>query len=447
MANITLKFGGSSMCYDGFQTILTQINNNLNQYNTIFLIVSAIKNTTTNLYQIINYEKNTLNDIIKDHYDLLNKLKLDSHKIDDIFQSLKNDIDVFIQNSLIDITQQKIKIISYGEILSSTLLFIFLKNQNMNIKLINARNIIKSQKNSSQIDPNNLNLKGPFYCDANKLNFMLENNINIYLTQGFIVSTSDDKYGILSRSGSDTTASLIAAGIKSDKLEIWTDVNGMYTADPRIVKESKLIKNINYDVCQELSASGSYVLHPYCIKPCKEKNIPIHIKNTFCPNNNDHTIVSSYLSEISNNIYAISIKKNITVFKIESFDMWEGDGFVSDIFNVFTKNNVGVDIITTSQFSITTTTEENAKDKINHVFNTLSNIYDVQLITNCNIISITADNIMNNSYLHKIIPLVNNICDNLLYINHYSSNNLTLSLVVDHKIAIKLLNILHQELF
>ena len=476
--NITLKFGGSSMCHDGFNVILEQ----LQKYNNInvFLVVSAIKNTTNNLFKIVNYEKNTFDDIVKDHYLILNILNITSTMLDDTFAQLKSDIVIFTQDSNINMVQQKIKIISYGEILSSIMLFEFLKKKNIKVKLINARHVIKAQQNHTQIDPHNLNLNGAFYCDASKMKFMLEDQFNVYLTQGYIASTADEKYCILSRSGSDTSASLIASAMRSIRLEIWTDVNGVYTADPRIVPGAILIENIDYDVCQEISASGSYVLHPYCIRPCQEYNIPIYVKNTFFPNETKCTVCKSLSKNVKNlsqvapagdlpqvapardlpqvapkgdlsqtkkdNIYAISIKKNVCVFLIESLDMWEGDGFVSDIFSVFTNYSTSVDIITTSQFSITTTTTEQSEYKLKKVYEELSQKYNINTEQNCSIISIVADNIMNNENIHNVLPIINEISKDKIIINHYSSNNLTLSLVVKNDVSLELLKLLHKKL-
>lgn len=443
MDNITLKFGGSSMCYKGFFVILNQIHKYKD--TNLFIIVSATKNTTNNLFKIVNYEENTFYEINRQHIELANKLNINTELLNKTLDELYTDINNFTSNFNSDITQQKIKIISYGEILSSILLFEFLKNQNINIKLLNSRNFIKSKKNSTDIDNYNLNLNGAFYCDNKILTFMTESHIKVYLTQGYIASTQDNKYCILSRSGSDTTSALVASAMNSKQLEIWTDVNGVYSADPRYVEKSKLIKNIDYDLCQEISTTGSYVLHPFCIKPCQEKNIPIHIRNTFEPDAEDFTIIHYKKIQKNNNIYAISVKKNAFLFKIESLDMWEGEGFVSDIFNVFTNNNISVDIITTSQFSITTTTCEKSEIKINNTYKALTNKYDVELIKNCDVISIVADNVLNNNKLHNNLHFEGLKCkykDNIFML-HYSSNNLTLSIVVNYCVREILVKELH----
>lgn len=446
MENITVKFGGTSMCHSGFFTILDQIKKH-NDKN-IFVVVSATKNTTNNLFKIINYEEDTYETIYTQHIEIAKNLNIYSDLLMKTLDELKNDITSFVSDFNLDITQKKIKIISYGEILSSILLFEFLSAQNVKIKLLNSRNFVKSSLMSDSIDTNNLNLNGPFYCDKKIINSMVDPNINVYLMQGYIASTQDNKYCILSRSGSDTSAALVASSTQSIFLEIWTDVSGMFTADPRYVKDAKCIKSLDYDLAQEISTSGSYVLHPFCIKPCQINKIPIYIKNTFYPDSENFTIIQKKISEKKNNVYAISVKKNVTMFKIESLDMWEGDGFVSDIFNAFTQNNISVDIITTSQFSITTTTCEKSNEKINNAYQFLKKKYDVQLECNCDIISIIADDVMNNNEIHNTkFQNLKEKYHNYIRMMHYSSNNFTLSLVVNDDIKDIFSNELHECFF
>ena len=133
-----------------------------------------------------------------------------------------------------------------------------------------------------------------------------------------------------------------------------TDVDGIYSGDPRIISDVKLIKNISYDLSQELSAMGAKVLHPYSVKPCQEKNIPILIRNTF-NNNSEYTTICS-LSKLNdnqeyNNEYVITNHNNITVFEIKSLDMWNQYGFLYHIFGLFSKCHIDINIVITSQFS------------------------------------------------------------------------------------------------
>jgi len=435
---VVLKFGGSSLCLNGYNIISEQILNN-KIYKIIF-IVSAIQKTTDYLYNIIN-NKNKLEYfklIKKKHEEINDELLLNKSLFNTKIKELEDLIrlDNFTINN-------KIKILGFGEILSSIILQeIFIKN-NYKSKLLNSYNFIKSKSNDDKINKNTFELIGEFYCDSEELTKELDSNINIYVSQGFIASTKNNKPCLLTRSGSDTSASLIAASINAKKLEIWTDVDGIFTADPKYINNPILLNRISYKICQELAASGANVVHPYCVKPCEEKNIPIYIRNTFGENKNIYTTICDKIKTEENYIYGITIQNNITLFTIESLNMWENYGFVSSIFEVFSKYNLDVNIITTSQFSIKTTVRDKDEIKINKAVEELKEKYKININNNCSIISIISDNIFNNRKLHNAINIVNFIGNSNLYLTHYSSNNLNLSFVINSSISKQLLNNFH----
>ena len=273
---VVLKFGGSSLCLNGYNVILEQILNN-KIYKIIF-IVSAIQKTTDYLYNIIN-NKNKIEyfKLIKDkHEEIINKLILNNT----LFEKKIKELEELIKLDKFTI-DDKIKILGFGEILSSIILQeIFIKNDHKS-KLLNSYNFIKSKNNDDKINKNTFELIGEFYCDSDELKKDLESDINIYVSQGFISTTKNNKPCLLTRSGSDTSASLIAASINAKKLEIWTDVDGIFSADPKYINNPILLNRINYKICQELAASGANVVHPYCVKPCEEKifqySLEIHL--------------------------------------------------------------------------------------------------------------------------------------------------------------------------
>lgn len=441
---VVAKFGGSSLCKSGINTILKQAEAALTNGYRLIIVVSAIQKTTNNLMKIVNFQEDTIEKIKKDHIDFATSLGLGTKNLNYSLDILCNLITQFKEDPSIDITQQKIKIISMGEILSSVLMADLLESNGINTKLINARQFIKSVNPHTKIDSFNLTMKGKFYCDVKSINFLVDNKPKVYVTQGFVASTSDEQFCVLSRSGSDTSAAIIASGMKASRLEIWTDVNGMYTANPNVITDAKLIEKIGYDVCQELAAAGSKVLHPYCIKPCKEFHIPIHVKNTFKPDS-EFTIVNGFQEDKKNKVYAISVQDDITVFTVESQDMWENYGFVHDIFKVFKDSGVDVNIITTSQFSISTTTEETSAEKLETVKNKLEEKYRVTMNSECSIISIIANDIFNDTGLNKSLEFINEIGRNHLHIKHYSSNNLNMSFVVDTSVCTRLVRMFHRE--
>ena len=437
MSFIVLKFGGSSICEKGLLKIKEQLKINKKEYDKIIIVVSAIKNTTKNLFNISNLkdENKAIHQIYYDHLSLLSSFNLDVNFLIEKMNELKEDIKMLKINS--NNNQLKIKILSYGEILSSNLVFEYLKRE-VNIKMLNSYNFIKSDNYSYNIDSYNLNLTGKFYCDKNIIDYLDETEI--YITQGYISSTKDNKICVLSRSGSDTTASLIASTLEAKKLEIWTDVNGLYTFDPNIIKNSKLIDKISYELCQEASESGARVLHSNCINPCKEKNIPIFIKNTFSKNN-EYTEISN-CNKITK---LLSYEKNITLFKIFSSDMIDNYGIASEVFKKFSEYNIDINIISTTTSSICTTTNEISSIKIDNLYSELKKLFIVELIRDCTIISLIT-NFEIDKEISKVNNILNNYDKNFIKLSHLSSNNLNYSIVIDSNFENKIINILHSKI-
>ena len=447
MKYIVLKFGGSSMCNKGYTTMLQQIKEKEeNEYTTV-IVVSAIGKTTNQLYKITQYEgKDVFESIYDTHANLAKEMNVDFTELNECLTNLNKEIELFKRNPAVDLVKQRIQILSYGEILSSIFLHNLLESHGISNNLINARSFIKSESFHTEIDPYNLNIRGEFSCNTDILLNLMNYKETVYVTQGFIASTSDCYPCILSRSGSDTSASLIASGLQADRVEIWTDVNGLYTADPNIIPEALLIKEINYDIAQEISASGSKVIHPFCALPCQRTNVPIWIRNTFDPLNNNFSVINGFNVSDPNTLYSISSQKGITIFNIEAQDMWRNYGFVGDIFKIFSFHSVDVNIITTSHISVSTTTDEISEEKKKLVFNDLKKKYScVTMVNNCNMISIIGNDVQRNLELSKCSEIITSVGIEHLHIKHESSNKLNLSFVVDDIIATKLVRAFHRE--
>lgn len=459
---VVLKFGGSSQCKEGTQTMLNKIKQYLQENMKIIMVISAVGKTTNMLYDIVNGEYDKFNIVYDNHKKFCESINVNFDILSDIFENLRQDIND-LHKPFVDILQKKIKIISYGENISSMIIHNFLINQSIENNLINAHNYIKNKNTSENINNETFNLKGEFYCDDKLLNYLTNfKDVLVFVTQGFIASTSDGKYCILTRSGSNTSASLIASLINAKRLEIWTDVCGLYTYDPRKIKNAKVIPFIKYSICQEAAAMGSQVVHPYSIRPCEKKKIPIYIKNTFdidnvgsvincngplkiknCLNNLNPDSCNDF-NEETNKIYLIACQKNVTLFEIESIDMWDGYGFVGDIFKVFNDEQIDVSIITTSQFSIMTTTSEKSQSKIINTECILKKKFDVK-ISKCCVVSVIADDVIHNEIIKQSFSKIPEIFN--IRMMHYSSNNTTLSYVVEEDRCDDFVEILHDVYF
>lgn len=442
---VVMKFGGSSQCLQGTKVIFEKITEYTKQNKKVILVISAVGKTTNDLYSITNNNFDRYDNIYNVHKSYCESINVDFKLIEPFLEELKKDMNDYKYKHFLDTVQLKLKIISWGEILASNIVYQFLVSEGLYAEYLNAHKFIKNTNSSYNIDSDTLNLKGDFYCDKKNLIELLSSNFNVYVTQGFVGTTQDNKLCVLTRSGSNTSASLIANSVNAIKLEIFTDVSGLFTADPRIITSAKQIPIIRYDLCQEAAAMGSQIIHPFSIKPCKEKNIPIHIRNTFEPESTG-TIINGFTKTTESDIvHLISIQNNVTIFKVSSLDMSEGYGFVFDIFSVFNDEKIDVNIVTTSQFEISTTTNEKNKTKLNRTLQRLSEKYQVILIEKCSIVSIIADSVIHNKKMQDIHKLIysNGIKTNMI---HYSSNGLTLSYVIPNDYATSLANILHKKL-
>lgn len=422
---IVYKLGGTSQCVEGY-TNLYNIIKEQNVDTKIIVVLSAITRITNLLIKFTETKDvENIDEVISKSVELFDKIfddYLKEEELKDFFQnSLKNMKEVYdrlefeaktyIKSSDITDIYSKSKIIGYGEIISTNLFEISLKKQNLFPKLLNSYEYIKSKKEIYQCTT-----QTEFY--ALPINFNSHPETNIFILQGYIGSTPSLKPVLLGRGGSDTTGALVAKANGASKYEVWTDVNGIYTADPRIFPNACIVSKIDYGICQELSAMGAKVMHPLSIKPCADSLIPIFIRNTFTLD-----IGTCICANLEQDEIFYAIQKSQTLFKIKSLNMWNSSGFVSSIFRKFSEKGINIDIVTTSQFSITTTTTETNQYKLMEIRDELKEIYEVEMVVDCVILSIVKKNIK--SLVNKINFL--NIQTEMI---HLSDNDMTINLVL-----------------
>ena len=432
---VVLKFGGSSLTEQGIYEIEKQILKYTNNNKKIYLVLSAVENTTNLLFE--SYKNKILSaQIFNIHTNLCKRLKICSEEIENKLEYLFN-IDF-------DKTSES-EFVSYGEILSTTIVYEYLKDLNIKSKLLSSKNYIFTTRttknnlhNKSLKDDKFIIIEEYTYCDEKLVLDTID--VDVSILQGFVCVNDDNEVVLMSRGGSDTTASIIAPVVKAEILEIFSDVNGIHSGDPRFIDNTVRIKEIDYGICQEMSAMGAKILHPQCVIPCQKNNIPIIIRNTYDPQ--EYTLVHNDYNY--KNILAILNQSNVKLFHIESVNMWNDYGFVYDIFKIFNTYNIDVNIINTSQFIISTTTNETNNQKINNVINELKlRNYKVNIIHKCNIVSVIGYNITTNT---DTIINVNKIMKNYdILLTHYSSNNMCMSFVIKEDPK-QLLNNLHMEL-
>ena len=244
---------------------------------------------------------------------------------------------VFLLKELTELSQDHI--VSFGELLSTSIISAKLKSLNISHQWKDSRELIKTELQAGKnvvLDNNTTtNISEYFNTDAHKL----------YIMPGFIASDMAGRTTTLGRGGSDYTASIIAVGTQARRLEIWTDVCGMMTADPRVVPDARPIRNISYKEALELSHFGAKVVYPPTIQPVVKQGIPIYVKNTFAPDDFG-TLIERNPPEGHEKIRGISSSNKIALLSMEGSGMVGIPGYSSKLFDVLSKNNINIILIT-----------------------------------------------------------------------------------------------------
>ncbi|MBI2974282.1 MAG: aspartate kinase, partial [Deltaproteobacteria bacterium] len=259
---------------------------------------------------------------------------------------------------------------------------------------------------------------------------------------GFIGKDKNGKITTLGRGGSDYSAAIIGAAINADEIQIWTDVSGVYSADPRIVKNARKIEKISFAECSELAYFGAKVLHPKTILPAMNKNIPVKVLNTFEPENSG-TIILSEMKKSDEIVKALTCKKNITLININSTRMLFAYGFLARVFYVFDKYNISVDMISTSEVSMSLTIDKDMN--LDKAVEELNQIATTNIVRNKAIVCVVGVGLKNETGIAgKIFSLMGQHKINVEMISQGASE-INISFVVENDEAEKAVKLLHRE--
>ena len=261
------------------------------------------------------------------------------------------------------------------------------------------------------------------------------------ITQGFIGTNMEGEQTVLGRGGSDYSASLIGMAIDAEKIEIWTDVDGVRSADPRKVENTKYLEKISFEEAAEMAHFGAKVLHPLTIEPAVKKNIPLYVLNSTNPSGKGTAILRSEL--IEDGVKSVSFKENIRVINIFSMRMINTSGFLRRVFEIFSESKVSVDLISTSEANISVTVD--ASEKIDHVVEQLSEFAEVIVDDDKSQVSVIGKNIVKlNGMLKKTFAPLKK-CN--VYMISQGASFVNISFVVDREELTEVVQSLHHHLF
>jgi aspartokinase/homoserine dehydrogenase 1 len=344
-----LKFGGTSIAN---QSCINNVIDIVKNETNCVVVVSAISGVTNLLITCMSKAKDgdlkfklEIDDIFKKHIDIINQFnsKNDEHELVFFIKKEINKVEKLLKGiSLVKEVTPKIysKIIVTGEVLSSKLINEIFNKKKLNSRLIDGNDLI-------YINGSNHNHLINWKKTSEKINQLFKkNSYNVNIIPGFICKNENGDLSTLGRGGSDLTASIIANILNARSLEIWTDVSGVYTANPKIVSQARPIKKISYHEAMELSHFGAKVIYPPTIQPLIEKKIELRIKNTFSPEKKGTLISNSVNKNNGQIVKGITFIDKVSILCIEGSGMIGIPGYSKRFFEVISNNNINIIMIT-----------------------------------------------------------------------------------------------------
>ncbi len=430
------KFGGTSV---GSAERIKNVAKLVNDGERKIVVLSAMSGTTNSLVEIADYySKNNkdgatevINSLEAKYQGVINELFASEEYKKKGLTAIKKNFELLrsFNPEKFGVDETK-EILAQGELMSTQLFH--LHNLEIGVKtvLISALDYMRINKDG---EPN-------IEYITEKLLPLLKEDAVFYITQGFICLNERNKIDNLKRGGSDYSASLVGAGIKSEEVQIWTDIDGVHNNDPRFVKGTYPIPHLSFDEAAELAYFGAKILHPLSVLPAKQCNIPVILKNTLEPSAPGTTISNTTSGK---GIKAVAAKDGITAIKIKSGRMLLAYGFLRKVFEIFEKYKTPIDMITTSEVAVSVTIDDTGFLK--NIIGELKELGAVTVDDNQTIICVVGNMIgEERGCTSDILSAVSSIPVRMI---SFGGSQHNISILIDTKNKIEALNLLNDKLF
>jgi bifunctional diaminopimelate decarboxylase / aspartate kinase len=343
--------------------------------------------------------------------------------------------------------RMRARIMAMGELLATSLGAQFLNAQGIKTAWVDARQVLRAeQRHGATVQASLLSATCDFAPDS-RLQAQWRALDQVVITQGFIAADDAGDTVLLGRGGSDTSGSYFAAKLAAVRLEIWTDVPGMFSANPRAVPTARLLRALHYDEAQEIASNGAKVLHPRCVLPVRQYKIPLHVYATQAPGL-EGTVISANVASSAAQVKAIAIKKGITLVSMDSPGMWHQVGFLADAFQIFKQQGMSVDLISTSETNVTVSLDPTANTlhpaALARLTAALGELCRVEVLGPCASLSLLGHNIR--GILHELGSAFELFQDHKIYLVSQAANDLNFTFVIDESQGDRLVHQLHERL-
>ncbi|MDP6675834.1 MAG: bifunctional aspartate kinase/diaminopimelate decarboxylase, partial [Gammaproteobacteria bacterium] len=340
-----------------------------------------------------------------------------------------------------------VKVMALGELMATSIGAAYLQSQELSVTWTDARDILQSIDVPHENEHSRYLSASCAFDTEEALQDRLTAIDGVILTQGFIARNPNGDSVLLGRGGSDTSAAYIAAKLNAVGLEIWTDVPGMFSANPHIVSGARLLKTLSYQEAQEIASTGGSVLHPRCIRPVRMHAIPLRVRCTLQPTL-DGTLISSDPGSDVPAVKAISSRADITVVSMETVGMWREVGFLTEAFRCFSDMGLSIDLVSTAESNVTVTLDTGHEPidsgSLKRLCQSLERLCRVKIIARAEVVSLVGQKIR--AMLHEIGPALEAFAEHRIHLVSQAANDLNLSFVVEEGQAHRLIKQLHHDL-
>jgi diaminopimelate decarboxylase/aspartate kinase len=448
-----LKFGGTSVASAASWAVIHDlVRERLEEGFRPLVVHSAIGGISTQLEQLLQQaaegtHEALLAEIVARHLELAGELELDGEAL------LREPLDELEQLvagvRLVREVSHRVhaKVLALGELMSTAMGAAYLQSQGLVVHWHDARDSLCTLDVAGASERASF-LSGTCSYDADPhLQAELGAIEGVVLTQGFIASNGREETVLLGRGGSDTSAAYFASRLEAERLEIWTDVPGMFSADPRAVPGARLLRELRYEEAQEIASTGGSVLHPRAISPARRAGIPLWIRSTARPDAAG-TVISQDAGDDAPRVKAISRRGGITLVSMETLGMWQEVGFLSEAFRCFSDLGLSIDLVSTSESNVTVTLDPSANSMdaamMERLRLNLERLCRVRILPDVAVVSLVGQKIR--AMLHEIGPALEVFQENRIHLLSQAASDLNLSFVVDEEQAHRLVQNLHAML-
>lgn len=450
---VVLKFGGTSVSsVSNWRNIHAIACDRLASGANVLIVHSALSGVTDRLERLLaaaveGAHTPLLSDLRARHLELASSLKIEvSELLEPFFQDLASLLsDVQEKRGADD--RVRARVMAMGELLATTIGARFLSINTLDAVWVDAREYLKStSRQAATVRAEYLSATCDF-APNDDIRDRLAAQGRLLITQGFIASNASGETVLLGRGGSDTSGAYFAAILRARQLEIWTDVPGMFSANPRSTAGARQLLELTFDEAQEVATAGAKVLHPRCLLPAREYSIPIYVYATQVPEMRGTRISESPPTDAAQ-VKAVCVKKGVTLISLESPGMWHEVGFLADAFQIFKQHGLSIDLVSTSETNVTVSLDPqaNAIDQLvlQRLQTDLASLGRAEIIGPCASVSLVGRNIR--SILHQLGPALELFAEQRIYLVSQAANDLNLTFVVDESQGDRLVDDLHHLL-